>query len=335
MRYWIILLVFGICLLIYIFIYIFVYIYRYIDFSFEKKMKCYVVDGSWFLFRAYHAYPTLINDEWKNMNVVYGFFRILFKLMMNKPEYMLITWDLPVATKRHKMDTEYKANRPPIPDDFRQQIPVVHDIVKQLGIPGFGVPGYEADDVIATVVERIEKNQEKENIDIYIISSDKDLKQLLTENTVMLDPMRDMTHTVQSFQKEFGFEPKYMLDYLALIWDSADNIKWIPWIGPKTAIGLIQEYHTLENLYDHIWAIKPSTQKKLVEWRKSWVHSKRMIELMHVDVADQYVLSDFKLDPNLWLYRQTLINNYKFDSMSKILDDLKKKYQTPTQNSLF
>jgi DNA polymerase-1 len=71
------------------------------------------------------------------MNVVYGFFRILFKLMMNKPEYMLITWDLPVATKRYEMDTEYKANRPETPDDFKQQIPVVHDIVKQLGIPGF------------------------------------------------------------------------------------------------------------------------------------------------------------------------------------------------------
>ncbi len=295
-------------------------------------MKFYIVDGSWFLFRAYHAYPTLLDADGNNMNAVYGFFRILFKLMMDKPEYMVIARDLPVATKRHELDTDYKANRPEIPNDFKQQIPLIHETVKALGIPSFGVAGYEADDIIATLA----KKMSHPDIQIHIVSSDKDLKQLLNENVIIRDPMKDwVLHTQQSFIKEFGFEPKYMLDYLALIGDSADNIKGIPGIWPKSAIGLIQEYHTLENIYAHIGQIKESLQKKLVEWRKSGEHSKKMIELMDVEEADAYQLDDFILDPDLGLYRQILVNSYKFDSIGKVLDDLKKKYNTPTQNSLF
>lgn len=111
------------------------------------------------------------------------------------------------------MDTEYKANRPPAPDDFKQQIPIVHDVVKQLNIPSIGVPGYEADDVIATVAKRLVED----DVQTFIVSSDKDLKQLLSEDVFVLDPMRDAIYTAENFKQDFGFEPKYMLDYLALI----------------------------------------------------------------------------------------------------------------------
>lgn len=301
------------------------------DFSFQKKMKCYLVDGSGFLFRAYHAYPVMTNEDGQNLNVVYGFFRILFKLMMEKPDYMLIAWDLPWGTKRHDMDTEYKANRPEAPQDFKQQIPIVHEVVGDLGIANLWVPGYEADDVLATLAKRLED----QHAEVHIISSDKDLKQLLWSNVVLQDPMKDVTHTVQSFEQEYGFEPKYMLDYLSLIGDSADNIKWVPGIWPKTAIWLIQKYHTLENVYAHIGEISESTQRKLVEWRISGEHSKKLVELLHVDAVDSMTIEDLKLDPDIGKYRQVLINQFKFESMSKILDELKKKVQAPTQNSLF
>ena len=294
-------------------------------------MKCFLVDGSGFLFRAYHGYPAMTNDDWQNINVVYGFFRILMKLMMQKPEYLLITRDLPSPTKRHQMDSDYKANRPEVPEDFKQQIPRVQQTVADLGIPHIGVPGYEADDVIATVVRRLQD----EKVTTFIVSSDKDLKQLLGPETFVLDPMKDSIYGETDFVQEYNFAPQHMLDYLSLVGDTADNIKWVPGIGPKSASQLVQTYHTVENIYDHIEEIPASTQKKLLEGKESAFHSKKLVELMHVDALDSLTLDDYDLSPDISLFRQILVQKFKFQSMDKLLTDLQKKFLAPTQTSLF
>jgi len=294
-------------------------------------MKFYLVDASGFLFRAYHAFPELLNTEWKNVNVVYGFFRILLKLLMEKPEYLVLTWDLPVPTERHKIDTDYKANRPAAPEDFKWQIPLVQKAVEDLGIPAVGVAGYEADDIIATLAKKFGKW----DTNVFIISSDKDLKQLITKHVVMKDPMKWITSNTKTFMDEYGFEPKHMLDYLSLMWDSADNIKWVPWIGPKSASKLVQEYKTVENIYDNIDKIATSPQKKLISWKNSAFHSKRLVKLLDVPGFEMSLLKDYYLDIDIWKFNQVLVNNYRFDSMRKPLDELKNKLCAPTQNSLF
>jgi len=147
---------------------------------------------------------------------------MLFKIFQERPDYFVITWDSPVKTFRHEAFTEYKANRKKMDDDFKNQIPWTQEIVEKLSIPNIVVPTYEADDIIYTLAKKYGQDTDIQ-IDIY--SSDKDLKQLLAENVFCIDAMRGITTTVPLFIKEYGFEPKYILEYLALIGDAADNIK--------------------------------------------------------------------------------------------------------------
>lgn len=166
----------------------------------------------------------MTDKDGHNVNVVYGFFRMLFKIFQEKPDYFVITRDSPVKTLRHEAYPEYKANRKKMDDDFKTQIPWTQDIVEKLSIPNIVVPTYEADDIIYTLAKKYGQDKDVK-IDIY--SSDKDLKQLLTDNVFCVDAMKGVRTTKESFVKEYGFEPKYVLEYLALIGDSADNIKGV------------------------------------------------------------------------------------------------------------
>ena len=147
---------------------------------------------------------------------------MLFKIFQEKPDYLVITRDAPVKTIRHETFPEYKANRKKMDDDFKHQIPVTKQIVEELGIPFMTVDGYEADDIIASLVR---KYKDENDIIIDIYSSDKDLKQLLERNVFEVDPIKGTRTDTKLFMQEFLFEPQYILDYLALIGDSSDNVK--------------------------------------------------------------------------------------------------------------
>lgn len=152
---------------------------------------------------------------------------MMFKLWLQKPDYFVIAWDSPVKTHRHDAFPEYKAQRKKMEDDFKHQIPLVQELVSRLGIPSLVVPGYEADDILHTMVHRFSSNPD---LLISLVSSDKDLKQLLSDTVVHVDTMKDLTTTVASFTKEYGFGPEYMGTYLALTGDSSDNIPGVPGI---------------------------------------------------------------------------------------------------------
>ncbi|HMS91742.1 MAG TPA: hypothetical protein PKC87_05960 [Candidatus Absconditabacterales bacterium] len=159
-------------------------------------MKFFLIDGSSFLYRAYYAFPHMMDKDGHNTNVVYGFFRMLMKIFQEKPDYFVITWDSPVKTLRHEEYPEYKANRKKMDDDFKHQIPITQAIVQQLGIPSLVVPTYEADDIIYTLANKY-KTDKNMKIDIY--SGDKDLKQLLDANVFCIDSMKDLRTTTESF----------------------------------------------------------------------------------------------------------------------------------------
>lgn len=152
---------------------------------------------------------------------------MILKILLEKPDYFVIAWDAPTKTHRHNEFPEYKANRKKMEDDFKQQIPVTQKMVNDLGLANIVEEGYEADDIIATIVEKYKKESDL-IIDVY--SSDKDLKQLLDHNVFCVDPMRNNRVDVKQFMQEFLFTPELMLDYLALIGDSSDNIPGIPGI---------------------------------------------------------------------------------------------------------
>lgn len=296
--------------------------------------KFFIIDGSGFLYRAYYAFPEMLNEKWENYNVIYGFFRMMLKIFAEKPDYFVIARDAPTKTHRHEIYPEYKANRIKAPDDFKIQIPVIQDIVNKLKIPSLVMPWYEADDLIAACANNHKNNQD---IVSYIYSSDKDLKQLLDKNNnvYIFDAMKWTKTTTKEFLQEYMFEPKYILDYLALVWDGADNIKWVPWIGPKWASELIKKYQTIENIYDHLDELAPWMQTKLIEWKESAIHSKKLIELENVPELDWLDLETMKLDIDFPDYKKVLIEEYWLKWINKTLDELKNKYYMPTQDSLF
>jgi DNA polymerase I len=257
---------------------------------------------------------------------------MLMKIFQEKPDYLVITRDSPVKTFRHEAFTEYKANRKKMDDDFKNQIPRTKDIVEQLWVPSLIVPWYEADDIIYSLAK---KYGEGIDIQIDIYSSDKDLKQLLADNVFCIDAMKGITTTVPMFVKEYGFEPKYILDYLALVGDSADNIKWVPWIWPKKASDLIQTYQTLDNIYAHIDDISGDVKQKLIDGKEDAYTSRSLIELKELDEVNKSDLNSFKLDLDFVKYKKVLVEEHQFASFEKVLDELKKSLMAPTQNSLF
>jgi len=294
--------------------------------------KFYLIDWSWFLYRAYYAFPSMPDKNWENVNVVYWFFRMIMKLFFDKPDYFMIARDAHTKTHRHEIYPEYKANRTKAPDDFKRQIPIVQEISKKLWIPNLVLPWYEADDIIASIIKRF---SEDKNIICNVFSADKDLKQLLAENIIFTDPTKWITYKTNDFIQEYWFEPKYILDYLALIWDSADNIKWVPWIWPKWASALIQKYQTIENIYQNLDEIWWATKEKLQEWIEFANHAKGLITLEYAPEIEIFEIDDFKLDINFTNFEDVLIRENNFWSLSKTINELKNKYLMPQQSSLF
>lgn len=294
--------------------------------------KLYLIDGSWYLYRAYYAFPEMPDRDGHNINVVYGFFRMILKLFHDKPDYFVIARDDPTKTHRHEIYPEYKANRIKAPDDFKAQIPIVQELVNKLNIPNLVIPWYEADDIIASIVKKYSEDSE---ILCNIFSADKDLKQLLNDNVIFTDPSKWTQYKTKDFIQEFLFQPENILDYLALIGDSADNIKWVPGIWPKWASTLIQKYQNIENIYQNIDEINGWIKEKLLEWKEEAFKSKDLISLLDVPEVNAIGIEDYRFDIDFNKYQDILIKEQNFISMEKALKELKNKFQMPQQTSLF
>ncbi len=295
-----------------------------------KKFR--ILDWSGFLYRAYYAFPTLTDKDGHNINVVYGFLRMIFKILAEKPEYFVIARDSPAKTMRHDMFPDYKANRKKMEDDFKLQIPITKDIIQKIGLPNITIPWYEADDIIATLARTYEKEAD---VQIELYSSDKDLKQLLWPKVYAVDPMKQQTITPQDFIKEFWFEPQYILDYLSLIGDSSDNVKWVAGIWPKKASDLIKKYQTIDAIYEHINESPWDLQQKLLEWKADAYMSRKLIELQEAPGIESSTLEEYIFQPDFEKMKTVFVQEYQFNSMEKMIDELKKKYYQPTQTSFF
>jgi DNA polymerase-1 len=219
----------------------------------------YLIDGSAYIYRAYHAIRNLSSSKGLPTNAVFGFSRMLIKLMESKsPEYLIICFDVKGPTFRHEMYPDYKANRPPMPEDMVVQIPWIKKVVEGFQIPIIEVPGYEADDLIGTLA----RQAGEAGFEVVMVTGDKDFMQLVTETNSVWDPMKDLTIDVGFIEEKHGVAPLQMIQVMGLSGDAADNIPGVPGVGPKTAISLIREYGSIENLYKQIETVK---KKKLHE----------------------------------------------------------------------
>ncbi len=224
-----------------------------------KIPELFLVDGSSYIYRAYHVMSTLSNSKGCPTGAVFGFTNMIIKTLKDKsPERIAVIFDAKGPTFRHERYDQYKANRPMMPEDHQLQIPYIHRIADGYGLPVITAPGFEADDVIATLsIEARNKGWQ-----VIIISGDKDLTQLVGEGVLMWDPQRDVTYDAEGVQKKYGAPPERIADLFGLIGDTSDNVPGIPGIGPKTASTLIEKYSCIEGVYENIEHI---TQKKVRE----------------------------------------------------------------------
>jgi len=221
-----------------------------------------LVDGSSYLFRAFHALPPLTNSKGQPTGAVYGVINMLRKLRDEyQPEYMAVIFDAKGKTFRNDLYPDYKANRPPIPDELRSQIKPLHELVEALGFPVIVVPDVEADDVIGTYA----RQATQQKIDTLISTGDKDLAQLVNDHVTLINTMSYYVMDEAGVRAKFDVPPAAIIDYLALMGDTSDNIPGVPKVGPKTAAKWLNQYGSLDNLVVHADEIKGKVGESLRE----------------------------------------------------------------------
>lgn len=287
----------------------------------QEGQELYLIDGSSYIYRAYHAMGPLSNSQGFPTGAIFGFTNMISKTLKDKsPERIAVVFDAKGPTFRHEMFSQYKANRPPAPEDLILQIPRIHELVVAYSIPIICVQGYEADDVIATVAAKANSLGWK----TIIVSGDKDLTQIVNPQSVMWDPQKDVVYDEHGVKEKFGVNPSQIIDFLALTGDSSDNVPGVPGIGPKTAMNLIEIYDSLSELYNHIEEIKQKKVKaNLLNHREDALLSKRLVTLKS-DVPIDVSIEDLRLgEPDISMLR-SMFKEFEFRKMLADLPATKK-----------
>ncbi|MBN2287138.1 MAG: DNA polymerase I [Tissierellales bacterium] len=260
-----------------------------------KKKKFVILDGNSILFRAFYALPPLKNKKGVFTNAIYGFLSMLYKLLDEyQPDYICVAFDPKKPTFRHEKYKEYKAGRAKAPDELIMQFGMIRDVLGVHGIEYLEIEGFEADDIAGTLAT----HAAKENIEVFLVTSDKDYLQLVKDNVTVLLTKKGVTNIVAynrgSLYEEYGITPKEFIELKALMGDSSDNIPGVKGIGEKTGLKLIQQYRNLDNLYLHIDEIKGKLKEKL-ESEKIQAYLSRELSEIVLDIPVSFDLNKYKL----------------------------------------
>ena len=227
----------------------------------QKREKIILIDGHSILNRAFYGLPLLSDSEGLHTNAVLGFLNIMFRVLdEEKAQYLAVAFDLHAPTFRHKMYDAYKGTRSPMPEELREQVPVMKDVLRAMNVPLMSLEGFEADDLIGTVSLAMEQK----GLDVRIISGDRDLLQLASDTTMVRIPKtKKEGREVENYYAEdvkarYLVTPSEFVDVKALMGDASDNIPGIPGVGEKTATKIIAEFYSIQNAYDHLDDIKPN-----------------------------------------------------------------------------
>jgi DNA polymerase-1 len=279
-------------------------------------MALYLIDGNSYVYRAFYAIRGLTDSSGKPTNAVYGFTNMLMKIIRErKPEGLLISFDTPEPTERHLLFKDYKAHRPETPDDLVVQLPYIKKMVEAFRIRALEVPGYEADDVLATVAERAVRKGE----DVYIVTGDKDMLQLVGERVRVYDPMKDMEYDEGAVLERFGVPPGRVTEFMALVGDAVDNIPGVKGVGEKTARELLAEFESLDELLAHTGKIKKPRLRKLItegveDIKLSW----RLAEINRkVPIGEE--AGDYKIREPDWQALLALFRELEFTSLMRLI----------------
>ncbi|GBD35088.1 DNA polymerase I [bacterium HR36] len=258
-----------------------------------SRPTIYLVDAYSLIFQVFYALPRMTSPEGIPTNAIFGFAGDLLRLRRKKPQFLVVVFDAPGKTFREEIYPAYKAQRPPIPEDLQRQLPIIRDIITALRLPLLEMPGYEADDVIATIAS----HAEKQGYDVLLCTNDKDCRQLISDRVRILNVRKDVVLDRESLRQEWGITPEQVVDFLALVGDSVDNVPGVPGIGPKTASKLLQEFGTLNNLLANLDKVKqPKLRQALRQHGKETQMARRLVELRR-DVPIAVNWSDWRLAP--------------------------------------
>ncbi len=276
---------------------------------------CVLVDGSSWLHRAFNALPALSTKAGEPTGALYGVLNMLRKLLADyRPDYLAVVFDAPGKTFRHEMFADYKAHRPPLDPQLVQQIEPLHACVRALGLPLLQVTGVEADDVIGTLTRQATAR----GLPVLIVSGDKDLTQLVDDRVRMLDTMKNVVTDVAGVEQKFGVSPALIVDWLALVGDSSDNIPGVPGVGPVTAAKWLREYGSLDNLVANAAAISGKIGDKLRAGLEQLPLSRRLATL-DCNVPLPLAFEDLRPAPPDAAALRALYERYEFRSWLKDL----------------
>ncbi len=298
------------------------------------KKTIYIIDVSSMFFRAFYAVRPLSSNQGVPVNAVYGFISMVVKLFKDKnPDHIVFCYDRKEPSFRKDLYTQYKANRTDMPEELQVQMPYLKKVASLFGIMDLEVPGYEADDLIGTIA----KMAEKENYDVYIVSGDKDFCQLISPHVFLYDTMKDVIFDAALVKEKHGVAPENFIDYLAITGDTSDNIPGVSGIGPKGAQKLIEQFGTVEQIYEKINQVtSDGIRKKLLDSKENAMLSKKLVTIV-CDVELKKTMDDFHLMPMKKVELRAFLQDLNFKSFEKsLLDhpDAHDKLNAPAGNPL-
>lgn len=278
--------------------------------------ELYLIDGSSYIYRAFYAIKGLSNSKGLPTNAIFGFTNMLIKILNEKrPQLLAIAFDPKGPTKRHETYEAYKAQRPGMPDSLSVQIPYIHRIVEAFNIPILIMEGYEADDVIGTVA----KQGEKDGHEVIIVTGDKDMLQLITPRIKIYDPMKDKFYGETEVIDRFGVNPSQIVEIMALMGDSIDNIPGVTGVGEKTAKELISLFGTVENLLLHIEELKKPKLQSILKEQADNARLSRKLALIQTDLSIKIDYNNFKPFKPSYDKMVELFRELEFSSLLKLI----------------
>jgi len=279
-------------------------------------VNLYLIDGNSYVYRAYYAIKVLSNSKGFPTNAVYGFTNMLLKIIREKrPDGVVVAFDSPVPTERHRMYEAYKAQRPETPGDLVLQLPYIRKMVSAFQIPIFEIPGYEADDIIATIARKAAS----EGADVFIVTGDKDMLQLVNDKIKMYDPMKDRIFDSGAVKERYGVEPARIPEFMALTGDAVDNIPGIKGVGEKTAKELLSEFKSIEDLLHNLQRIKKDRLRALVAENADSVRLSEKLAILDPSVPLDMNMDEFRLRDPDWLSLLSLLKELEFGSLMKLI----------------
>ncbi len=275
-----------------------------------------LVDGSYFLFRAFHALPPLTTSTGLHTNAIRGAISAIQKLMRRtQPTHMAVIFDTPEPTFRHELSPIYKGDRPSMPEELSQQIPYLHALIRALGIPLYMLPGAEADDIIGTLAKRAEAEGQQ----VLISTGDKDMAQLVTDKVTLEDSFKEKPMDIQAVFDKFGVWPHQIIDYLTLMGDASDGIMGVPGIGAKTAAKLLNEYGSIGAILENVDHIKGKVGQNIKDNADGIALDHQLASIV-CDLDLDFGYADLKLqDPNIEALRN-LYTELEFRNQLQSLD---------------